>query len=171
MHNVAEHHKVVVMGVSGCGKSLIGAQLAANLNIPFFDADDFHSENNVRKMADGIPLNDDDRSGWLDELGKLLARESALVLGCSALKQRYRESLRQAEPNVVFIYLEGDFATIRQRLAEREDHYFKGDDMLHSQFAQLEPPRADEAVAVPIDQLPADVLRQCMDALDRRHAF
>ncbi|MCA1773227.1 MAG: gluconokinase [Halomonas sp.] len=166
MCNVPKYRKVVVMGVSGCGKSLIGAQLATKLSVPFFDADDFHSESNIRKMADSIPLNDDDRKGWLDELGKLLARESALVLGCSALKQRYRERLRQAEPNVLFIYLEGDFATIKQRLAGREGHYFKGDDMLHSQFAQLEPPTSDEAVAVPIDQPPANVLRQCMDAID-----
>ncbi|WP_355660907.1 gluconokinase [Halomonas salifodinae] len=157
--------KVVVMGVSGCGKSLIGAQLAERLEVPFFDADDFHSAANVQKMADGIPLTDADRAGWLEELAGLLAREPGLVLACSALKRRYRERLRQAVPALRFLYLEGDFATIRGRLAGRQDHYFKGDDMLRSQFAQLEPPGPDEASTVPIDQPPARVLQRCLASL------
>ncbi|MGJ7456326.1 gluconokinase [Halomonas sp. RA08-2] len=157
--------KVVVMGVSGCGKSLIGARLARELDIAFFDADDFHSAANVQKMAEGIPLTDADRADWLEALAGLLAREPALVLACSALKRRYREQLRQAVPALRFLYLEGDFATIRGRLAGRHDHYFKGDDMLRSQFAQLEPPGVDEAVAVSIDQPPVRVLQRCVDAL------
>ncbi|EHJ93229.1 gluconokinase [Vreelandella boliviensis] len=165
MHNVPKHYKIVVMGVSGCGKSLIGDQLASYFGIPFYDADDFHSQSNVNKMAEGIPLNDEDRIGWLSDLAQLLSQETALVLGCSALKRRYRERLRRDEPNVVFIYLEGDFATIRKRLAGREDHYFKGDDMLQSQFAQLEPPSEDEAVTISIDQPPEMVLQGCLDAL------
>ncbi|MDQ7732471.1 gluconokinase [Halomonas sp. SpR1] len=165
MHNVPEPCKIVVMGVSGCGKSLIGAQLASSLGIPFYDADDFHSQSNVIKMAQGIPLDDEDRAGWLSDLAKLLSQETALVLGCSALKRRYRERLSRDEPNVVFIYLEGDFATIRNRLAGRQDHYFKGDDMLQSQFAQLEPPGKNEAVTVSIDQPPEAVVQNCLNAL------
>ncbi|MGS2742930.1 gluconokinase [Halomonas sp. LS-001] len=165
MHNVAKQCKIVVMGVSGCGKSLIGAQLASALGIAFYDADDFHSQNNVQKMAQGIPLNDEDRAGWLSDLAQLLSREAAIVLACSALKHRYRERLRRDEPNVVFIYLEGDFATIRNRLAGREGHYFKGDDMLRSQFAQLEPPSEDDAIIVQIAQSPETVLAQCIAAV------
>ncbi|MDQ7727060.1 gluconokinase [Halomonas sp. SpR8] len=165
MHNLPKHCKILVMGVSGCGKSLIGAQLASSLGIPFYDADDFHSQSNVDKMAQGIPLNDQDRSDWLSDLAQLLSQETALVLGCSALKRRYRERLRRDEPKVVFIYLEGDFATIRDRLAAREDHYFKGDDMLQSQFAQLEPPSEIEAITVSINQPPEMVLQSCINAL------
>ncbi|MCL7931533.1 gluconokinase [Halomonas llamarensis] len=167
MGNAPKHCKVVVMGVSGCGKSLIGAKLARYLGVPFYDADDFHSDSNVDKMAKGIPLNDEDRADWLADLAKLLSSETALVLGCSALKYRYRERLRRDEPNVVFIYLSGDFTMIRERLAGRENHYFKGDDMLKSQFAQLEPPSEAEAAIVSIDQSPATILEHCLHALNQ----
>lgn len=155
--------KIVVMGVSGSGKSLIGEQLAAHLNIPFFDADDFHSPGNVQKMADGIPLSDADREGWLQELSALLQREEALVLACSALKERYRVQFRQAAPDLVFLYLEGDFATIWGRLARRQDHYFNGEDMLKSQFEQLEPPDTLEAYSISVNQSVNAVLAQCLE--------
>lgn len=165
MRDVTRGHKVVVMGVSGCGKSLIGARLAEALGVTYFDADDFHSAKNVHKMANGMPLTDADRTDWLTDLADLIAREPGLVLGCSALKRRYRQQLRQADPMLHFLYLEGDFATIRDRLDAREAHYFKGETMLRSQFDQLEPPGPDEATTIPIDQPPARILQQCLDVL------
>lgn len=157
--------KIVVMGVSGSGKSLVGERLAGTLGIPFFDADDFHSAANVAKMARGTPLDDADRAGWLDDLAALIHREPALVLGCSALKRAYRERLRRGDPDLVFLYMEGDFETIRKRLANRAGHYFTGDSMLRSQFEQLEPPEPDEARAIDIRQGPEAVLEECLSAL------
>ncbi|EWG99288.1 gluconokinase [Halomonas sp. BC04] len=157
--------KIVVMGVSGSGKSLIGDRLARHLGIPFFDADDFHSEANVKKMASGRPLSDADRADWLTDLAELLEREPALVLGCSALKQRYRKRLREAAPELVFLYMDGDFETILSRFANREGHYFNGEKMLRNQFEQLEPPGFDEAIAIDIRMDEEGVLRQCLAAL------
>lgn len=98
--------KVVVMGVSGCGKSLTGTRLAQELGVPFYDADDYHSRANVEKMAAGIPLTDEDRLGWLDDLAELIRREeSGLVLACSALKRAYRERLQRRNPETCFVYL------------------------------------------------------------------
>ncbi|WP_198650495.1 gluconokinase [Saccharospirillum mangrovi] len=156
---------IVVMGVSGCGKSLIGQRLANELALPFFDADDFHSPANVAKMAGGVPLTDADRADWLDALASLLKTGAPLVLACSALRKRYRDRLRLADPNLVFVHLDGDIDTIWARLSQRRDHYFTGRDMLESQFAQLERPGADEAIRIDIDR-PADaVLAACLAAI------
>lgn len=153
------------MGVSGCGKSLVGQRLATALALPFFDADDFHSAANVRKMAGGIPLTDADRQQWLDHLAGMIAGRDGLVLACSALKRRYRERLRRADPDLVFLHLDGDFDTIWARLSAREDHYFSGRAMLESQFEQLEPPGPDEAHTIDI-ALPAErVVEQCLTVL------
>lgn len=157
--------KVVVMGVSGSGKSLIGERLAERLQVPFFDADDFHSPRNVEKMRSGIPLTDEDRVGWLQDLAELIRREPGLVLACSALKRRYRDQLREAGNEVVFLYLAGDFETIRTRLAERGNHYFQGEAMLRNQFDQLEPPGKDEAHIIDIRQAPDTILAQCLAAV------
>jgi gluconokinase len=157
--------KIVVMGVSVSGKSLVGERLAEMLGFPFFDADDFHSAANVEKMARGVPLDDADRAGWLEDLSALIRRESTLVLGCSALKRAYRDRLRHADAGLVFLYMAGDFETIRARLASRQGHYFTGDAMLLSQFEQLEPPGPDEAHAIDIRLDPAAVLVQCLSVL------
>ena len=145
--------KVVVMGVSGCGKTRIGEQLAAALEVPFFDADAFHSDRNIQKMADGIPLTDSDRAGWLEDLATLIAdAPTGLVLACSALKVSYRDHLRTGSGGLRFVYLEGDQELIWQRLSAREDHYFSGRQMLASQFATLEPPRAEpDVLALNVD--------------------
>ncbi|HVF64867.1 MAG TPA: gluconokinase [Casimicrobiaceae bacterium] len=142
---------VVVMGVTGCGKSTVGAALADRLAWPFLDADDFHPSVNVQKMAAGIPLADDDRWPWLDglavEMRAILARGGHAVLACSALKARYRERLARAG-DVRFVHLLGDHDTIASRLATRS-HRYMPPTLLKSQFATLEAPT--DAVAIPID--------------------
>ena len=141
---------LVVMGVSGSGKSTVGAALAASLGWRFLDADDFHPPANVAKMAAGTPLADDDRWPWLDrlaaELTGILGRGEGAVLACSALKEAYRERLARAG-DVRFVYLEGDQATIAQRLASRQHQYMPAT-LLASQFAALQPPT--QAIAVDI---------------------
>ena len=144
----------VVMGVSGCGKTTVSEALAAHLNCPFYDGDDFHPPENVAKMAQGIPLDDTDRMPWLARLAALiqahLDREETAVLASSALKKQYRDQLRVSQ-RVQFIYLEGSFDLIWQRMQTRQNHYMKAD-MLRSQFEALEQPGANEAITIPIDR-------------------
>lgn len=149
---------VVVMGVSGVGKSAVGSELAARLGWPFFDADAFHPEANVAKMARGEPLDDDDRAPWLAALRALIAEHLEAgrpgVLACSALKERYRETLASAGAGVAFVYLVGSPELIEARMRAREDHYMKAG-MLASQFAALEPPEGALTVDVtpPVDEI------------------
>jgi gluconokinase len=145
----------VVMGVSGSGKSTVGRALVQRLDCPFYDGDDFHPEANVAKMSQGIPLDDDDREPWLARLADLiqahLARGETAVIACSALKEKYRQQLRRAESNVVFVYLKGSFDLIWGRMQQREGHFMKAE-MLQSQFATLEEPDPAQAIVVDIDQ-------------------
>jgi gluconokinase len=138
----------VVMGVSGCGKSTIGAALAASLTLPFLEGDQFHPAGNVAKMSAGIPLDDDDRVGWLQalaaEIGQARERGAGLVLSCSALKRRYRDVLRQADPGLRFVHLQGPAVLIAERMAQRTDHYMPPS-LLDSQLRDLEPLQDDEA--------------------------
>ncbi|MBK8905805.1 MAG: gluconokinase [Anaerolineaceae bacterium] len=158
----------VLMGVSGSGKTTVGQALAARLDCPFYDGDDFHPPENVAKMASGTPLNDADRAPWLARLAELLEkhgeRGEKAVLACSALKQKYREKLRVSQ-QVQFVYLAGSFDLIWQRMAERTNHYMKAD-MLRSQFAALEPPKVDEAIYVSIDQDVDEIVDQILKAAD-----
>ncbi|AJQ97757.1 gluconokinase [Gynuella sunshinyii] len=158
--------KIVVMGVSGSGKTKVGQALAEVLRVPFHDADDFHSKANVEKMSQGIPLTDQDRVEWLAELADLLQRRQGIVLACSALKAAYRQRLKRDNPEVVFIYLQGEFETILARLKLRQSHYFKGEAMLQSQFEVLEPPTEEEALVININQSFEQVLAECLAALD-----
>ncbi|MFO1414370.1 MAG: gluconokinase [Burkholderiales bacterium] len=151
---------LVVMGVSGCGKSTVGQALAEAVGWPFLDADDFHPPANIAKMAAGQPLVDDDRWPWLDriadELRTILARGGHAVLACSALREVYRERLRRAG-DVRFVFLQGDRDTIAARLAART-HVYMPPSLLPSQFATLEPPT--DALAVDIrDAVPVQVQR------------
>ena len=147
---------IVVMGVSGSGKSTVGALLATRLNLPFIEGDDLHSRANKQKMAAGIPLDDADRSPWLDAIAAALAR-APVVIACSALKRRYRDRLRAAAPDVKFIYLAGAPALLAQRLSTRS-HEFMPPELLESQLAILEAPGADEN-ALTIDiQLSRDAI-------------
>ncbi len=134
---------IIVMGVSGCGKSTVGMHLAGALSWDFYDADDFHSPASVNKMASGIPLDDDDRLPWLQALHDLIARclkeRRPGVLACSALKQRYRDQLLAGNANTRLVYLRGDYETILRRMRQRKMHYMKPE-MLRSQFDELEEP-------------------------------
>jgi gluconokinase len=143
---------VVLMGVSGSGKTVVGQALAADLGWPFVDADDYHPEANVAKMAAGIPLEDADRFPWLDLLAEKMAavsrRGGDAVLACSALKEAYRERLSRAG-EVRFVHLKGDYDTIAARVAARKHRYMPAT-LLASQFAALEEPK--DAVVVDVRQ-------------------
>lgn len=138
---------VVVMGVSGCGKTTVGERLAARLGWPFDEGDSFHPADNVAKMSAGIPLDDADRLPWLEILAGRIAEAEAAgtssVLSCSALKRRYRDLLRTGAPRVRFVHLHGDEAVLSARLAGRRGHFFPPG-LLASQFAALEPLQPDE---------------------------
>jgi gluconokinase len=139
---------LVVMGVSGCGKSTVGALLGERLGVPFFDGDDFHPPANKAKMASGTPLNDEDRAPWLAEIGTALARRGdgtgTRIIACSALKRSYRDLLRSYAPELVFIHLSGEEATIAGRISGRAHEYMPSS-LLASQLATLEPLGQDEA--------------------------
>lgn len=152
---------VVVMGVSGCGKSSLGQAIATEKAWRFIEGDDLHPDTSRRKMADGIPLTDDDRWPWLDRVGAEMARidadgESAVV-ACSALRQVYRDRLRRSGADIRWIHLTGAPALIAERLAARQGH-FMPPALLQSQFATLEPAGASERITdIDIDA-PSDIL-------------
>jgi gluconokinase len=134
----------VVMGVSGSGKSTVGAALARRLGVPFADADTFHPQANIAKMAAGTPLTDDDRQPWLDAVGQWLARHSdGGVMSCSALARRYRDQLRSHCPRIEFLHLTGSPELIARRQADRPGHFMPSS-LVQSQFDALEPLGADE---------------------------
>jgi gluconokinase len=136
---------VVVMGVSGSGKSTVGAALAERLGLPYQDADTFHPQANIDKMAAGHPLDDDDRRPWLQAIGSWLAERdgSGAVASCSALKRRYRDTLLAAAPGIRFLHLSGAADLISDRMAHRPEHFMKPS-MLQSQIETLEPLGDDE---------------------------
>jgi gluconokinase len=152
----------VVMGVSGCGKSEVGARLAEALGAGFIEGDRFHPAANVRKMSAGVPLLDADREGWLALLRAELARACAggadVVLACSALKRAYRDVLRASGCAPRFVHLSGDRATIAARMAAREGHYMPAS-LLDSQLHDLEPLQADEeGIVLDIGEAPATLV-------------
>lgn len=154
-------YKIIVMGVSGCGKSIIGSQLAKALQFNFFDGDDYHSAANIQKMREGISLTDDDREGWLKTINTLIYEQKNVVVACSALTPKYREILAKGIAELQFVYLKGDFDTIWQRHQKRENHYFNGQRLLKSQFNTLIEPNSSEALIVDIrqsvEQIVADI--------------
>lgn len=137
----------VVMGVSGCGKSTVGAQLADALGLEFLEGDTLHSPDNVARMAAGVPLSDADRAGWLQTLAERIAAArlagTGLVLSCSALKRTYRDILRQGAPDLNLLYLHGDHDLLAARMAARTGHYMPAS-LLVSQLATLEVPDPEE---------------------------
>ncbi len=153
---------LVVMGVSGCGKSHVGAVVAERLGVPLVEGDEFHSEANRARMRDGIALTDADRVDWLDRLGaELRQRPDGAVLTCSALKASYRDRLRSASPGLRFAWLDLDSASAEARVAQRAAHFFpKG--LVATQFQALESP-LDEPGVLRLDALlPPEALAECV---------
>jgi len=158
---------VVLMGVTGAGKSTVGTLIAERLRLAFRDADDFHPPANIAKMSAGRPLTDEDRWPWLDAIGAFLAahRGEGCVVTCSALKRAYRDRLREAAPELRFVFLHGDVALVAARQAARQGH-FMPPSLVASQFATLETPSPDERViALEITAPPAILADAAIAAL------
>jgi gluconokinase len=156
--------RFVIMGVSGCGKSSIGAAFAAAIGGKFIDGDDLHPAANRAKMAAGTPLTDEDRAPWLVKVGQSLRGGTGpIVIGCSALKRRYRDLIRaEAGQPVMFLHLAGSHEVLTKRMAARTGH-FMPPSLLDSQLAALEPPTPDErAVTVDIDQTPQAIVAELL---------
>ncbi|KAJ6259465.1 hypothetical protein Dda_5102 [Drechslerella dactyloides] len=153
-------HIWIITGPAGCGKSSVAEYLAQALDLPYIEGDDYHPPENVKKMSEGIPLNDEDRWGWLDTLRQKASEElesgaMGCVVTCSALKRRYRDFIRQvgqAEVGIVvrFVYLRADVELLIQRVKARKNHFMK-DDMVRSQFVALEEPDSSEPDVVSVD--------------------
>jgi gluconokinase len=159
---------IVVMGVSGSGKSVVGAALAQRLRVPFADADDFHPQANIDKMHAGHPLDDHDRHPWLETLGEWLHAHDATggVMGCSALKRKYRDQLRHHEPRIEFLHLAGSRDTIAARQAARPGHFMPST-LLTSQFETLEPLEPDEhGVVIDVSQSVDEIVEAFLRSAD-----
>ena len=158
---------IILMGVSGCGKTSVGEALSAKLGWPFYDGDDFHPQANIDKMAQGIPLDDDDRQPWLERLHALIVEQldqgRSLIVASSALKESYRQTLKGDRDEVAFVHLVGGFDLIYDRMKQRSDHYMKAE-MLQSQFDTLEKPQ--DALSVPIDQSVSAIVEAIGEQLD-----
>ncbi|RYG33032.1 MAG: gluconokinase [Chitinophagaceae bacterium] len=157
---------IFIMGVSGSGKTTVGLRLSAISRIPFFDADDYHPEANKLKMKAGQPLNDDDRQGWLLSLNAL-ARQKSLekgaIIACSALKEKYRETLaREVSLPVYWVLLKGSFELIKSRISKRKDHFMPSS-LLQSQFDTLEDPT--DGIVIDVAQDPGAIARQIVERL------
>lgn len=156
---------VVVMGVSGSGKSSVAAALATSMHAVFIDGDDLHPASNIAKMAQGVPLTDEDRAPWLREIchqaNAILARDTHVVVVCSALKQRYRDIFRQQITHVSFVFLDGSYELIEQRMQARQGHFMKAG-MLKSQFEALERPNRSEKDIITLN------INESIDALVER---
>lgn len=154
------------MGVAGCGKSTVGKALARGLGVAFKDGDDFHSPSSIDKMTKGVPLADEDRASWIADIAHWLGSRPTGVIACSALKRSYRDSIRAAIPDAVFIHLTAPQNVLAPRLkARREQGHFLGPEMLPSQFAALEPLHSDEDGVV-LDVSQASAEEACAAALD-----
>ncbi|MEL7496469.1 MAG: gluconokinase [Planctomycetota bacterium] len=159
--------KYVVMGVSGSGKTTIASMLANRIEGTFLDADEFHSETSRKKMASGQPLDDDDRAGWLERLSDEIKshdvkRCGPLFLACSALKVKYRDVLRNGDPELKFIWLTGNREVLLERLKGREDH-FMPPELLDSQLSTLEEPQ--NALVVDVESDENSIVDFCLEQL------
>jgi gluconokinase len=166
---------IVVMGVSGCGKSTIGTQLALALRWNFEDGDWFHPARNIDKMHSGIPLTDEDRAPWLigiaDFIDQARLAGQHVVVACSALKRRYRAVIVDNRPDVRLVYLKGDIELIARRIAVRHEH-FMPTDLLQSQFDALEEPGPEERpIVMSIEPRPREIVARILEALQpQKHA-
>jgi gluconokinase len=166
-----DHSIIIVMGVSGSGKTTVGAMLAGRLGWKYAEADAFHPAANIEKMATGHPLTDEDRKPWLAAIGAWIDEQTAHgqrgVVSCSALKRQYRDQLRAGRPQVRVVYLHGSRELIATRLAARHGHFFTTA-MLDSQFAALEEPTPDEGVLIiSIGGTPKEIVEDILTALGR----
>jgi gluconokinase len=163
--------RLIVMGVSGCGKSTMAAALGEHLGLQMVDGDDLHLPQSVAKMRAGIALEDADRWPWLDRIGEYLAQPhpQGRVVACSALKRAYRDRIRAQAGDVCFLFLDGAFALIEQRMRQRVGHYMQAG-LLDSQFRTLEKPQADETdvIRLPITEPVQDMVAQALAALQAR---
>lgn len=154
---------IIVMGISGSGKTRVGSLLAERLGVDFFDGDEFHPTSNVAKMAAGRPLSDEDRAPWLlairAKIDELQRRGEAAVIACSALKEQYRRMLKRNGESILFVHLSGERELIVERLGARKGH-FAGPELLESQLAELEEPQ--DAVTVQIDNEPEEIVEQIL---------
>jgi gluconokinase len=157
------------MGVAGSGKTAVGKQVAEQLHWLFLDADNFHPPANIEKMKHGIPLTDEDRAPWLrrlhDELQHQVNEGRSVILACSALKEAYRKILRDETVPPIFIYLDVDPGTIRERLSHRTAHFFPKE-LMESQFAALEKPK--DAIVVDARKPLKEVVNAVIDVLETR---
>ena len=154
--------KIVVMGVTGCGKTTVGAALAESLGIEFIDSDDLHSESNKKKMSSGTPLTDADREPWLQAVSRALQSHENVVVACSALKKSYRSTILAGAPATKFVHLSGSQELIFARLSERS-HHFMPIGLLDSQFHTLEPLDHSETgkvfeISQPVDQIVNEII-------------
>ena len=157
---------IILMGVTGCGKTTIGQLLSKKMEWSYHDADDFHPKANVDKMASGVPLEDQDRWPWLDRLsvcvGDWIRSETGAVLACSALKEVYRKRLISGRKEVAVVHLVGNRELIAERLEKRLDHYMPTS-LLESQFQTLEPP--SDAIIADITKTPEEIVRYILSSL------
>ena len=163
--------RLIVMGVSGCGKSTMATALGERLSLEMVDGDDLHLPESVAKMRSGIALQDADRWPWLDRIGQYLAQAQAQgrVVACSALKRAYRDRIREQAGDVCFVFLDGDFELIQKRMHQRVGHYMQPG-LLDSQFHTLEKPQADEVdvVCLPIHEPVQEMVELALKALQSR---
>ncbi|TAV14305.1 gluconokinase [Rhizobium ruizarguesonis] len=163
-------HAIIVMGVSGCGKSSVGEKLAEALHLAFVEGDALHPAANVEKMSKGIPLTDEDRMPWLDSIGEdmkaSLEKSEGIIVSCSALKRIYRDRLRAAAGgNLFFVYLEGSRALLMKRMGERKGHFMPAS-LLDSQLATLEVPTGEPGVVtVDIDDTVDGIAATALEGL------
>lgn len=160
---------LVVMGVAGCGKTSVGEAMASRLGMEYVDGDELHPAENIAKMSSGIPLEDEDRWPWLELVGKQLGQaDGNCIVGCSALKRRYRDRIRKfAGGEVTFVHLAGTRELISSRMNSRTGH-FMPTALLDSQFAALEPPAAEEkAIVIDIDQTLDSIVNDIVKALEK----
>ena len=156
---------IYIMGVAGSGKTTIGKLLSDAIGLPFFDADDFHSSANTKKMQAGLPLTDEDRQPWIERINELGIKESKLngaIIGCSALKEKYREQLEAGITKCSWIFLQGDYDIIYERMKKRS-HHFMPAQLLQSQLESLEIPAA--ALTIDIGNEPAEIVNNIVQYL------